>query len=133
MTQQAIEYVSVCKLIGLFLSGSHNESVSMLATIHFHYFSNLLGRTGTFCILFTILDRFKVEQVVDVLQTVKLLRIKRPGIVEDLVSSNNFIVNTPYNNLLCRISISSSTAQFCVTFSYLIPTTTSKFSRSSIY
>ena len=28
-----------------------------------------------------------MEQVIDVLQTVKLLRIKRPGIVEDLVSS----------------------------------------------
>ena len=27
-----------------------------------------------------------MEQVIDVLQTVKLLRIKRPGIVEDLVS-----------------------------------------------
>ena len=46
----------------------------------------MLGRTGTFCAIFTILDRFKVEQVIDVLQTVKLLRIKRPGIVEDLVS-----------------------------------------------
>ena len=45
----------------------------------------MLGRTGTFCAIFTILDRFKVEQVIDVLQTVKLLRIKRPGIVEDLV------------------------------------------------
>ena len=28
-----------------------------------------------------------MEQVIDVLQTVKLLRIKRPGMVEDLVSS----------------------------------------------
>ena len=49
--------------------------------------SNVLGRTGTFCVIFNILERFKVEQVIDVLQTVKLLRIKRPGIVEDLVSS----------------------------------------------
>ena len=38
-----------------------------------------------------MLDRFKVEQVVDVLQTVKLLRIKRPGIVEDLVSYSIYI------------------------------------------
>ena len=50
-------------------------------------YSNLLGRTGTFCALFTVLEQFKVDQVVDVFQTVKLLRIKRPGIVEDLVSS----------------------------------------------
>ncbi|XP_065904644.1 receptor-type tyrosine-protein phosphatase S-like isoform X2 [Dysidea avara] len=55
--------------------------------------SNVLGRTGTFCVLFTILDRFKVEQVVDVLQTVKLLRIKRPGIVEDL-DQYQFIYST---------------------------------------
>ena len=47
----------------------------------------MLGRTGTFCAMFTVLEQFKVDQVVDVLQTVKLLRIKRPGIVEDLVSS----------------------------------------------
>ena len=50
-------------------------------------YSNMLGRTGTFCAIFTVLEQFKVDQVVDVLQTVKLLRIKRPGIIEDLVSS----------------------------------------------
>ena len=57
----------------------------------------MLGRTGTFCAIFTILDRFKVEQVIDVLQTVKLLRIKRPGIVQDLVSlnRNRSYINTP--------------------------------------
>ena len=37
--------------------------------------------------MFTVLEQFKADQVIDVLQTVKLLRIKRPGIVEDLVSS----------------------------------------------
>ena len=47
----------------------------------------MLGRTGTFCAMFTLLEQFKADQVIDVLQTVKLLRIKRPGIVEDLVSS----------------------------------------------
>ena len=47
----------------------------------------MLGRTGTFCAMFTVLEQFKADQVIDVLQTVKLLRIKRPGIVEDLVSS----------------------------------------------
>ena len=49
--------------------------------------SNVLGRTGTFCAIFTTLEQFEVEQVIDVFQTVKLLRIMRPGIVEDLVSS----------------------------------------------
>ena len=34
-----------------------------------------------------------MEQVIDVLQTVKLLRIKRPGIVEDLVSCLSYNCN----------------------------------------
>ena len=36
-----------------------------------------------------------MEQVIDVLQTVKLLRIKRPGIVEDLVSSLSYNCSYP--------------------------------------
>ena len=41
-----------------------------------------------------------MEQVIDVLQTVKLLRIKRPGIVEDLVSFKaiNGLQNSSYLN-----------------------------------
>ena len=33
-----------------------------------------------------------MEQVIDVLQTVKLLRTKRPGIVEDLVSFVSYVI-----------------------------------------
>ena len=38
-----------------------------------------------------------MEQVIDVLQTVKLLRIKRPGIVEDLVSCLSY--NCSYTDM----------------------------------
>ena len=50
------------------------------------YCSNGIGRSGTFCVLYTVLEKMKVEKVVDVFQIVKLLRIQKPGLVEDLVS-----------------------------------------------
>ena len=48
-------------------------------------FSNGIGRSGTFCAIYSTVERLKIEQVVDVFQTVKLLRTKRPGAVETLV------------------------------------------------
>ena len=48
--------------------------------------SDGLGRTGTFCAMFTVLERLKAEQVIDVFSTVKTLRIQRPGLINDLVS-----------------------------------------------
>ena len=47
--------------------------------------SDGLGRTGTFCTLYYVLDRVKTEQVVDVFQAVKTLRIQRTGLVDNLV------------------------------------------------
>ena len=44
-----------------------------------------------------------MEQVIDVLQTVKLLRIKRPGIVEDLVSYLSVIANCSYTDTLALL------------------------------
>ncbi|XP_019855567.1 PREDICTED: receptor-type tyrosine-protein phosphatase S-like [Amphimedon queenslandica] len=46
--------------------------------------SDGLGRTGTFCAMFTVLERLKAEQVIDVFSTVKTLRIQRPGFVNDI-------------------------------------------------
>ncbi|XP_046853383.1 receptor-type tyrosine-protein phosphatase delta-like isoform X2 [Xenia sp. Carnegie-2017] len=40
------------------------------------------GRSGTFAALCSVLERVKIEQVVDVFQTVKALRIQRPGVVK---------------------------------------------------
>ncbi len=48
--------------------------------------SNGLGRSGAFCTLYTVLERVKAEQVVDVFQAIKTLRIQRVGLMESLVS-----------------------------------------------
>ncbi|XP_065904176.1 receptor-type tyrosine-protein phosphatase alpha-like [Dysidea avara] len=46
--------------------------------------SNGLGRSSTFCAIYTTLERFKAEQCVDIFQVVKSLRINRPGAVDSL-------------------------------------------------
>ena len=75
-----------------------------------------------------------MEQVIDVLQTVKLLRIKRPGIVEDLVSSllcncsmqtkTIYLLQWSNHNVLSflypRISISLSSLLWYVIYNHLI-------------
>lgn len=44
--------------------------------------ANGAGRTGVFIALATIMERVRVENVVDVFTTVKLLRAQRPNMVE---------------------------------------------------
>lgn len=56
--------------------------------IPFPVHSDGLGRTGTFCTLYYVLDRVKTEQVVDVFQAVKTLRIQRTGLVDNVVSTS---------------------------------------------
>jgi protein tyrosine phosphatase len=46
--------------------------------------SDGLGRTGTFCAMFTVLERLKAEKVVDVFSTIKSLRTQRPGLLNTL-------------------------------------------------
>lgn len=46
--------------------------------------SSGVGRTGVFIALNIILERMKLEGVVDVFQTVKMLRIQRPAMVQTL-------------------------------------------------
>ncbi|XP_031562568.1 receptor-type tyrosine-protein phosphatase epsilon-like [Actinia tenebrosa] len=46
--------------------------------------SNGVGRSGTFCAIASCLERVKQEQVLDVFQTVKSIRVNRPGAVETL-------------------------------------------------
>ena len=46
------------------------------------------GRTGTFLAICNLLDRLKLEGVVDVFQTVRGLRMQRPLMVRTLVSHN---------------------------------------------
>ncbi|XP_077981179.1 receptor-type tyrosine-protein phosphatase kappa-like [Glandiceps talaboti] len=45
---------------------------------------NGLGRTGTFCAIYATIERMKVEQMVDVFQAVKKLRLNRPNMVQSL-------------------------------------------------
>lgn len=47
--------------------------------------SDGLGRSGTFCALYSVLERLKIEQVVDVFQAIKAMRIPRPGLVKTTV------------------------------------------------
>ena len=50
------------------------------------FFSDGVGRTGTFICLHSQLERLKTEGVVDFFQAVKSARIQRAGLVSDAVS-----------------------------------------------
>ena len=59
----------------------------------FHLIKNSLcsggcGRTGTFIAVSILLERLKTEGVVDVFNTVRSLRLQRPGMVQSVVSLN---------------------------------------------
>ena len=44
------------------------------------------GRTGTYIAICLLIDRLKTEGVVDVFQTVRGLRLQRPGMIRSVVS-----------------------------------------------
>ena len=48
--------------------------------------SDGVGRSGCLSAIMSLIDRVKSEQTVDVFQTVKLIRARRPGAVDTLVS-----------------------------------------------
>ena len=50
------------------------------------FYSGGSGRTGTYIAISTLLDRLKVEGVVDVFQSVRGLRLQRMLMVQTLVS-----------------------------------------------
>lgn len=49
--------------------------------IHFHCSAGV-GRTGVFITLSIVLERMRYEGVVDIFQTVKVLRTQRPAMVQ---------------------------------------------------
>lgn len=49
------------------------------------YLSDGVGRTGVFCALSIVLERMRSEGVVDLFQTVKLLRTQRPNMIQNKV------------------------------------------------
>ena len=65
-----------------------------------YYCSDGCGRTGSFIAMCLLIDRLKTEGVVDIFQTVRGLRLQRPGMVDSLVRSD-------YVQLLytCNISL----------------------------
>ncbi|XP_071953398.1 uncharacterized protein [Antedon mediterranea] len=46
--------------------------------------SNGVGRTGIFCTIIEIVESMKLENIIDVFQTVKKMRTKRPGLVQNI-------------------------------------------------
>ena len=53
--------------------------------LYFYIFSDTVTRSGIFCALTTIIDRYKSEGFVDIFKVVKELRIQKPGAVPTLV------------------------------------------------
>ena len=53
---------------------------------NFIFVSDGVGRSGCVSTIMSVTERVKSEQTVDVFQTVKLIRAKRPGAVLTLVS-----------------------------------------------
>ena len=53
---------------------------------NFIFVSDGVGRSGCVSTIMSVIERVKSEQTVDVFQTVKLIRAKRPGAVLTLVS-----------------------------------------------
>lgn len=48
-----------------------------------------VGRTGVYCAISILIERVKAEGVIDVFQTVQLLRLQRPAMVQILVSKEH--------------------------------------------
>jgi len=55
--------------------------------VYFVLYSAGVGRTGVFIALSIVLERMRYEGVVDLFQTVKLLRTQRQGIIQSEVRS----------------------------------------------
>ena len=49
--------------------------------------SSSIGRSGTFCIINIVIERLKVEGMIDIFFTIHALRRKHPGIVANYVST----------------------------------------------
>lgn len=61
-------------------------STEQYSSVHIQFlFSDGSGRSGTFCAVYSLLERVKSEQVVDVFQAIRVLRLGRPEAVETLV------------------------------------------------
>lgn len=66
----------------------HTASVDLLALLR----SAGVGRTGVFITLSIVLERMRYEGVVDIFQTVKMLRTQRPAMVQTEVSTSHHLL-----------------------------------------
>ena len=55
--------------------------------LHNVFYSDTVTRSGIFCMLITIIDRWREEGVVDVFRELKEFRMQKPGAVPTLVST----------------------------------------------
>ena len=72
-----------CVMIGLKLQNF--QCFVIRACNIYLYFSAGVGRTGVFVTLSIVLERMRYEAVVDMFQTVKVLRMQRPAMVQNEV------------------------------------------------
>ena len=59
--------------------------ISRIVTLTYCFYSDGVGRTGTFIAIHSQLERLKTEGVVDIFQAVKSARIQRSGLVPEPV------------------------------------------------
>ena len=84
--------------------GSGREGGDLLIEYHsvLFYSSDGIGRTGSFCAAYSMIDRFKVEQVVDAFQTIKSMRIQRAGLLDSLVYCGHGLLCLCFPSQLCH-------------------------------
>lgn len=66
----------------------------MTFRVYFTFYVNFsagVGRTGVFITLSIVLERMQYEGVLDVFQTVRVLRAQRPAMVQTEVSGKNLL------------------------------------------
>lgn len=61
---------------------TNNAKPTIFFIFSLHADSNGIGRTGVFLTLSIVLERMRYEGVVDMFQTVRMLRTQRPSLVE---------------------------------------------------
>ena len=71
------------KIEGVSRVSISNASVLLLCLV---FYSDGVGRSGCVSTIMSVIEQVKIEQTVDVFQTIKLIRAKRPGAVDTLVS-----------------------------------------------
>ena len=54
-----------------------------------HACSDPVGRSAMFCVVMSVIERCKMDGVIDVFQVVKALRMQKHGAIQSVV--NNFI------------------------------------------